>query len=109
MPQRADNSGRRWPAFDRSGRVVYVGAVTVVAWGVLAFGCSYPWAYTILAFGAATVGIAGLVISRATRLLRDQGRCGAALALLRPVYDRFTEGFETADLKAAKALLDALA
>ena len=24
------------------------------------------------------------------------------------VYDRFTEGFETADLKAAKALLDAL-
>jgi len=30
------------------------------------------------------------------------------LALLQPVYDRFTEGFETADLKTAKALLDAL-
>jgi hypothetical protein len=30
------------------------------------------------------------------------------LALLQPVYDRFTEGFETADLKAAKALLDPL-
>jgi predicted ATPase len=30
------------------------------------------------------------------------------MALLQPVYDRFTEGFETADLKAAKALLDAL-
>jgi predicted ATPase len=30
------------------------------------------------------------------------------VALLQPVYDRFTEGFETADLKAAKALLDAL-
>jgi hypothetical protein len=29
------------------------------------------------------------------------------LALLQPVYDRFTEGFDTADLKA-KALLDAL-
>jgi hypothetical protein len=28
--------------------------------------------------------------------------------LLQPVYDRFTEGFEAADLKAAKALLDAL-
>jgi predicted ATPase len=42
------------------------------------------------------------------RLLRDQ-RCSAeALALLQPVYDRFTEGFETADLKTAKALLDAL-
>ena len=44
-----------------------------------------------------------------TRLRRDQRRCGDALALLRPVYDRFAEGFETADLRAAKALLDALA
>ena len=42
------------------------------------------------------------------RLLRDQGRSAKALALLHPVYDRFTEGFDTADLKAAKALLDAL-
>jgi predicted ATPase len=41
------------------------------------------------------------------RLLRDQGRPADALAPLQPVYDRFTEGFETADLKAAKALLDA--
>jgi predicted ATPase len=31
------------------------------------------------------------------------------MALLQPVYDRFTEGFETADLKAAKMLLEALA
>jgi predicted ATPase len=31
------------------------------------------------------------------------------LTLLQPVYDRFTEGFDTSDLKAAKALLDALA
>jgi predicted ATPase/DNA-binding winged helix-turn-helix (wHTH) protein len=42
------------------------------------------------------------------RLLRDQGRTDESLALLQPVYDRFTEGFETADLKAAKALLGAL-
>jgi predicted ATPase len=42
------------------------------------------------------------------RLLRDQGRSADALALLQPVYDRFTEGFDTADLKTAKALLDAL-
>jgi len=42
------------------------------------------------------------------RLLRDQGRSANAVALLQPVYDRFTEGFDTADLKAAKALLDAL-
>ena len=42
------------------------------------------------------------------RLLRDQDRAIDALALLQPVYGRFTEGFETADLKAAKSLLDAL-
>jgi predicted ATPase len=42
------------------------------------------------------------------RLLRDQGRSADALALLQPVYDRFTEGFDTADLKTAKALLDTL-
>jgi hypothetical protein len=42
------------------------------------------------------------------RLLHDQGRAADALALLQPVYDRFTEGFDTVDLKAAKALLDTL-
>jgi predicted ATPase len=42
------------------------------------------------------------------RLLRDQSRAGDALALLQPIYDRFTEGFGTADLKAAKALIDSL-
>jgi predicted ATPase len=43
------------------------------------------------------------------RLSSDQGRSAEALALLQPVYNRFTEGFGTADLKSAKALLDALA
>jgi len=42
------------------------------------------------------------------RLLRDQGRPTDAKALLQPVYDRFTEGFETADLKVANALLNAV-
>jgi predicted ATPase len=42
------------------------------------------------------------------RLLSDQERFADARALLRPVYDRFTEGFATADLKAAKELLDDL-
>jgi predicted ATPase len=41
-------------------------------------------------------------------LLRDQGRPGDAMVLLQPVFDRFTEGFDTADLKTAKALLDTL-
>jgi len=43
------------------------------------------------------------------RLLRGQGRSADAIGILQPVYDRFTEGFDTADLKAAKAFLDALA
>jgi predicted ATPase/DNA-binding winged helix-turn-helix (wHTH) protein len=42
------------------------------------------------------------------RLLSDHGRSADAPALLQPVYDRFTEGFATADLKTAKALLDDL-
>jgi len=43
-----------------------------------------------------------------TNLLSDQDRSADARALLQPVYDRFTEGFATADLRAAKALLDDL-
>ena len=42
------------------------------------------------------------------RLRRDQGRSAEAGALLQPVYDRFTEGFDTADPKTARALLDAV-
>ena len=42
------------------------------------------------------------------RLWGDLGRCQAAWSLLRPVYDRFTEGFDTTDLKAALNLLDEL-
>jgi predicted ATPase len=41
-------------------------------------------------------------------VLRDQSCAADALALLQPVYGRFTEGFDTADLKEAKALLDPL-
>jgi predicted ATPase len=42
------------------------------------------------------------------RLWRDQGRRAEARDLLAPVYGWFTEGFDTADLKDAKALLDEL-
>jgi hypothetical protein len=41
-------------------------------------------------------------------LLRDHGRPAEARACLQPVYDRFTEGFGTPDLIAAKRLLDDL-
>ena len=42
------------------------------------------------------------------RLSRDQGRRAEARHLLAPVYGWFTEGFDTPDLKDAKALLDEL-
>jgi len=43
------------------------------------------------------------------RLWRDQGRTQQALELLAPVCGWFKEGFDTRDLKMAKALLDTLA
>jgi predicted ATPase len=43
------------------------------------------------------------------RLWADEGRRDEAHDLLAPVYGWFTEGFDTADLQDAKALLDALA
>jgi predicted ATPase len=42
------------------------------------------------------------------RLWRDQGKRDEARDLLAPVYGWFTEGFDTLDLKQAKALLDEL-
>jgi predicted ATPase len=42
------------------------------------------------------------------RLWRDQEKREEARELLAPVYGRFTEGFDTLDLKQAKALLDEL-
>jgi predicted ATPase len=42
------------------------------------------------------------------RLWRDQGKRHKSRDLLAPVYGWFTEGFDTRDLKEAKALLEAL-
>src|SRR4029453_15075988 len=42
------------------------------------------------------------------RLRRRQGRAGEARAILASAYDRFVEGFETADLVAARRLIDEL-
>ena len=43
------------------------------------------------------------------RLWREQGKQNEARELLAPAYGWFTEGFNTLDLKEAKALLDELA
>jgi predicted ATPase len=42
------------------------------------------------------------------RLWQQQGKCAEAHELLAPVYGWFTEGFDTADLQGAKALLEEL-
>ena len=42
------------------------------------------------------------------RLWREQGKRDAARDLLTPIYDWFTEGFDTPVLKEAKTLLDDL-
>jgi predicted ATPase len=42
------------------------------------------------------------------RIWRDQGEWRRAHAVLAPIYEWFTEGFDTTDLQAAKVLLSAL-
>ena len=44
-----------------------------------------------------------------SRLWQRQGKCAEARQLLADIYGWFTEGFDTADLQEAKALLKALA
>jgi predicted ATPase len=44
-----------------------------------------------------------------SRLWLQQGKCEEAHTLLAPIYNWFSEGFDTADLQDAKALLEALA
>jgi len=43
-----------------------------------------------------------------TRPLRDQHPSGEGPAILRHVYGRFTEGFDTADVRAARTMLEYL-
>jgi hypothetical protein len=60
---------------------------------------------------AALLLVLSLVVSTPTslaRLWRDQGKVQQARELLAPVYEWFTEGFDTRDLKEAKAPLDEL-
>jgi len=48
------------------------------------------------------------VVLSLARLKVTRGRHAEARDILQPVYDRFTEGFEIADLRAARILLDSL-
>jgi len=77
-------------------------------------GCEHESAEAHLhtAIGTARAqGARGLELCAATslaRLWRDQGKHTKAHDLLAPVYGWFTEGFDTPDLKEAKALLEQL-
>jgi O-antigen ligase len=48
-------------------RVLQVGCMIAIAWGALAFGAVYPWAFTSLAAGCAGVGLAALIVERRGR------------------------------------------
>jgi hypothetical protein len=62
-----------------------------------------------IAAGQSTKGAQLHAANFLARLWRDQGKVQQARELLTPVYGWFTEGFDTRDLKEAKALLEELA
>jgi len=70
MPSGSRRTSRAAPG--RGPRLVTAGAVGLTAWGALAFGSPYPWAYTPLAIGAAAVGLAALWVTRHTALAPGQ-------------------------------------
>jgi predicted ATPase len=49
------------------------------------------------------------VLEQVRKLLQQQGKTDEAHKLLSEIYNWFTEGFDTADLKDAKVLLEELA
>jgi predicted ATPase len=59
--------------------------------------------------GAVDIGVMELRAAMSlSRLWQQQGKRAEAYALLTPTYGWFTEGFGTADLQEAKALLETL-
>jgi hypothetical protein len=63
----------------------------------------------IVGAGPCDFGLRGVRGDRTRRHQDDQGKPQQARTLLAPVYGWFTEGFDTRDLKEAKALLEELA
>jgi predicted ATPase len=104
---RSEQTGERWPIAElrrvKGELLLLQGAQGAAARAEDHFRQALDWARRHGALSWELRAAASL-----TRLLRDQGGPADAMALLERVYDRFTEGFDTTDLKAAKALLDAL-
>jgi predicted ATPase len=105
--ERAERTGGRWQLSEslriKRELLLLKGAISAPAAAEDQFRQSLDWARRLGALSRELRATTSLA-----RLLRDQSRAADAKALLQPVYDRFTEGFDTADLKAAKALLDVL-
>jgi predicted ATPase len=57
---------------------------------------------------AAEVGARMSQLRAATKLARKRGKRSDAAAIVRTVYELFTEGFETPDLVEARAVLTGL-
>jgi hypothetical protein len=88
-----------------------IATVAAVAWGALAFGAVYPWAYAPLAIACAVIGIGGLVVARRGPPLGalTVGLVGIALAIatqllplprnglarLSPNADRFLNAYQS--------------
>jgi len=74
-----------------------------------AFSVAHYPAEGLVLWGVSLGSARAIALSPIARLWRDQGKVQQARELLAPVYGWFTEGFDTCDLKEAKALLDELA
>jgi class 3 adenylate cyclase/predicted ATPase len=100
--QIVDQGGARWFAAELNR---HKGRLLLRQGGLTAAEKLYRKALQIAAEQEAKLWELRAAVSLA-RLRRDQGRRVEARDLLAPAYDSFTEGFDTPDLKEAKALLD---
>ena len=101
--------GEAWAAIEKTKERVWEAEVNRIA-GQIALKSPQPdtakaEAYFESAFGVAAKSWELRVAMSMARLWRDQGKRHEARDLLAPVYGWFTEGFDTLDLKEAKALL----
>ena len=63
-------------------RTLVAASLALVAWGALAFGAVYPWAWLPLAAGAAVVGVTGIIVAvRRDAKARDQAVLWGLLAV----------------------------
>jgi predicted ATPase len=105
---RADRRDERWCLADllrkRGELILQAGAADAIESATVCFHRSLD-----LARGQSALSWELRTATSLARLQSDQGNTADARKLLEPIYARFKEGFGTADLKAARQLLDELA